>query len=476
MSEEKPRWEEVAGKLAFEKIELDREIERQRMLDELSASRSRNYELEGALAKLARDQDRVALAERERVLKRAQIAQATAVLVQEAQWAKARMESEMRVAKNRAMVFPDSEARRPTVNSRVPQVPVASVPADSPPTPSLAPPMVVPNSVHSSSSDGVIFSKPSFVVDSSSTPPVAPSEGIDSLAAAVAETSNTVMTSAGEFGGMLSSAFTDVASMFGNSTEPAKLQNPQIHRDLALQTTTKPTSQKLPVIVESSVSGQHEEDGANTVSAPESTRVNQEVTSMVSEDLPHSSNVNAPLNPKPPAVPKSSEPLAQASTTFPARSAPTQEESKKYIQQRAKGAWTNMGLHAEAGLVLEQLIKERDSTIQKKPELIERLFAIPDRSARAHVEYPMQPDWLKIADSWAKSASVEPSGKSGAKSRIDPVIASMAGVDPNLGGQENIKPDQTPPDIAKTPPPVEDPSGDSNRGVGDGKKKKCIIM
>lgn len=100
-----PRWKDVYDRVVNERRELDNEIERQRLLDELADSRTKNTQLEHALAKLAREQDRIALMERERVLKRAQVAQATAYLVHEANWAKQRMEAEMKVAKQRALIL-----------------------------------------------------------------------------------------------------------------------------------------------------------------------------------------------------------------------------------------------------------------------------------------------------------------------------------------------------------------------------------
>jgi hypothetical protein len=100
-------WKEMSSRLEHELKELAKEEERQKLLDALSESNSRNTELEIALAKLARDQDRIAILERERILKRAQVAQATAAIVHEANWARTRMESEMRQTKLRAMVFPE---------------------------------------------------------------------------------------------------------------------------------------------------------------------------------------------------------------------------------------------------------------------------------------------------------------------------------------------------------------------------------
>lgn len=110
-----PRWKDVYDRVVNERRELDNEIERQRLLDELANSRTKNTQLEHALAKLAREQDRIALMERERILKRAQVAQATAYLVHEANWAKQRMEAEMKVAKQRALILdPPKTEYQPT--------------------------------------------------------------------------------------------------------------------------------------------------------------------------------------------------------------------------------------------------------------------------------------------------------------------------------------------------------------------------
>ena len=506
MPVDKSRWQEVADKLAVEKAELDREMERQRMLDELSITKTRNYELEAALAKLAREQDRVALAERERILKRAQIAQATAVLVQEAQWAKARMEAEMRSAKQRAMVFPDTDVlpkARPTITSRVPAV----EPADSPPIPADLPPRIVvqpapaaePASTERDTArsvrvpdvpakvERVATMEPSaLVVDA--PPQIPTAEALSTITASVSETSGAVLASAGALGGMIGSAFGNVTNYFGESTqaEKPKLEEPKVSR--APKSQPSIVLDKLPEsqAATDKVSVSRGSEKARKETPPESrgseapsTPQTVEKEELVKSDPPREKPSKEALGLVDANRASELESIApKPSSVFPSRQVPKEQEPKKAIQQRARGTWTNMELHAEAGRVLEQLIKERDSAMQKKPQLLERLFAIPERTSKA-VEQPMQPDWIKIADAWAKTVSVVPEARQGGKNRIDPVIASMAGVDPNISPETKKQPTAevtNPAAGAQTPPPESAPATAPDDTKADDKKKKCVIM
>jgi hypothetical protein len=485
---ESDRWRDVSIRLQKEKLELEREIERQRLLDELSASRTRNLELETALAKLAREQDRLALAERERVLKRAQVAQATALLVQEANWAKSRMENELRLAKERLHLFP--ETSNPPVSqsvrcdgSRPPQTEAPTLfPVTKPPVaPRLqsdSSPTVGPPSRSSHSKTGSKSVAGSHASKTSSE--VSESGDIDSRGDhpdddVVSSAVNQVQSSVSEAAaGILetTSKVTDVFSVGYSGVVSTFMSAVQAVPNLGAGERTPPTSTKPAdklLVSESSekLGGEVSPAPIQKATPPEGSLFTNGMSPTGPLAAPGKDGIETKTLLPPP------KPTTTGVVEFPGRAAVVSETNTKVIQQKSKGQWTNMNLHAQAGAILSQLIVERDVTIQKNPELMERLYAIPCKIdiSESSTGTVVQPEWAAAADAWIESVTGTSVKKSKDKSKIDPAIAAMTGVDPNLGSDDNVmeagQGDYVSPDPGEAKP--EQPP--DKKG-----KKNCIIM
>ena len=467
------RWKEVSQRIQREKLELEREIDRQRLLDQLAASKTRNVELETALAKLARDQDRLVLAERERILKRAQAAQATALLVQEANWAKNRMETEMRLARERLHLFPDPIAspsplpsksdppKQVRANTLFPTNPITQEAHTADPLPPFQMATLV-SSRSSANGAGTPSDKQSVRssvkgAPSQSAPAVIPeqpaetdlvSSVTDQVQSSVADAAAGVVDTTNKISDALSSSYSGMLSSFRAVVDAV----PQIVSSEPEPTTPMP----VPKITDNPVK-------SDSLAPP----------SVLPPPSP-------PLAVKPGVETKALLPPPKAGGPvvvgeFPGRPEMASEGQAKVIQQRTKGQWTDPTLHAQAAVVLDQLIVERDLTIQKNPLLMERLYGLPGSAGvgSSVSVSPVQPDWVAAADAWVEAvtgSSVKKAQKG--KSKIDPAIASLTGVDPDLkeeGGSQTKAEDQPgdPPEQAAQP---EDSQVDAKG------KKKCVIM
>ena len=479
MSGNSDRWKEIQESLEREIEEVESELNRQRLLDELSASRTRNLELETALAKLAREQDRLALFERERILKRAQIAQATAVLVQEANWAKNRMEAEMRMAKQRAMMFPETEVSasfsgvRPGTGSfnippaKAPAVPPwegsvtapppePTVPADNKrlkSSPSMA--AEIPSIERTPQSLPEISSTPPLVIESPAPAQVAVETSV--IESSIKDTVAEIQASS-EVSEVISNAYTNVMTSIFGKTDGDPIIAPVVNVETPTDT------------VES-----------------------------VKETLPSSSF------PKPFPPPTSSLPIPQAlsanpeekpqdvaktaSVVMPTRTQLRMNEPKKVLRTVAKGEWTNPELQSQASSVLSQLIGERDIIILSKEFLMASMFGLPLKESSELEPAETHVEWKKIAEEWAKApsggnASDQKNSKPSKATKIDPAIAILAGVDPDLKdeNEEISKPVQENSQLSpekQVEQPKETPTVDLVKDkVPDKRKSKdgCSIM
>jgi len=472
-SENSPRWREISDKIQREKLELEREIERQQLLNQLSASRVRNVELETALAKLARDQDRLVLAERERILKRAQIAQATAALVQEANWAKSRMENEMRLARERYRFFPEttsSPSRQSDPSEPSNKAPVQSLFPTNPmpteaPAKSQPPPINVPKSRMSATVSSTPSEKPS-AVSQPAVPeaiPLVESELVasmsDQVQASVADAAAGMLDTTNQISEAVSASYTGMLTSFRGVLD------------------------SVPAIVSS------EPEPVTPVPkiAPRSFEPTVKTEPNVVPEKPQTITLPAPPTPltiKPPIETKTLLPPPKATSVtvgeFPGRPEIPSEGQAKVIQQRTKGQWTDANLHAQAGAVLQQLIIERDFTIQRNPKLMQRLYGLPgfDGIKPAVSATPVQPEWVAAADAWAESVSgSSPKNSAKAKSKIDPAIASLTGVDPNLNEEQVVGPEGDNPETRSLKQAEDNPVQDEKNSLdAKNKKKGCVIM
>ena len=466
------RWKEVSDRIHQEKVELEREVERQRLLDELSQSKSRNLELETSLARLAREQDRLALAERERVLKRAQVAQATALLVQEAIWAKSRMENEMNMARQRLRFFQDwglnPSGRGSTIApaAYVPTRPPSLFPANglatenpNPPSmPQAAPPIRASDSIASSSA--LAHEIPPTIEQPVEVNERRSSQGsstrADQVQDSVNQAASDVLGATAAVSDALTSTYAGVMSSFMNVIQP--VAEPSKETPRVAQKLKASSSSILPsALPEAPVS----QPAAAPVTAPVP-QTSKPIESIVE-------NEKVPIPNQKPSVASTLGPPKVASVanpTFPGRSTASAQDSNKVVQKRIKGEWTNPDLHAQAGVVLEELIRERGGTIQKKPAVMERLYAVPQKPKgpiAPKTSSSIQPEWTKAADDWVSTA--EGSRKGGQPTiKIDPAIASATEGGPaasnEAGGQQG-----------------DQPAGDQASAEADAaKKKKCVIM
>ena len=446
---------DVSSRLQKELREISKEEERQKLLDALSDSQTKNAELEKALAELAREQDRIALFERERVLKRAQVAQATAALVYEANWARNRMESEMRQAKLRAMVFNDPLPP--------PIQPGPATISEIISAPSVAPPMLksgmkesAGDSRRSSNTQSVgstvkttvetpvglpptvdvrrnpppaVITTPAVPVvhqdESFSLSPTIPDEpGItDLVSSAAVNVFSTLMSSYNEY--------TATAPTNSNIPVPDSVVNP-------VNQITNTSNDKQRPVVKSRI--------ASTPPLPDQRTTQSSVK----------------FGPK-------------VSSYLPPRSPEDTSLKVRAIRNSSKGEWTNPQLLTEAEVTMTMLMQERDELFWTNKLLLEKIFGLPDGT---HMP-PVNPkfEWIELEEFWIqKAAKLGPSdtAKKHEKISIDSLIAEKAGVDSKVltdGGDVGAEKNE----VEKPPEPV--PVAQPAEPGGPKKKKNgCVIM
>lgn len=498
-SENRDRWKDLRECLSKEREEIESELERQRLLDQLSASRSRNHELETALAQLAREQDRLSLIERERVLKRAQIAQATSVLVQEANWAKNRMEAEMKLAKQRAMMFPETVAPGSmSINSRTDlgsrntghdpfRVPVSKIPAAPPWNGSVPVPLPGPSA---SANLPAAPSSETAAPENNTTPPrilsfASPADSIQKPfqqlpASGIIEAAVDILPNPGFVGEVISNTYSSVITSFFEQkpaapvidtspvaesrenvvTNTTSISNiPSAIPDHDPHSTVDPVEEVpsnlkeeqpvlLPVAPNTEIPMQVEEVSENDelhavkpvpVSGP-NLEIQQNTFSGSASKLPppHPSLENPQSMPK--QIPKI------ASVIMPERTPLRLNESTKVINPVARGEWTRSELHDQASSVLSQLIQERDIIMLSKPFLMASFFGLPLREIRKPEALENPAEWTQAADEWARSGgfpdrNTTKTRKAGQNTQIDPSIAVLAGVGPDMNDLNRPFPD-----------------------------------
>ena len=457
MSSDSPtRWKEVSDRIQLEKRELERELDRQRILDELSASRTRNYELEAALAKLARDQDRLVLVERERALKRAQIAQATALLVQEANWAKNRMENEMRLSRERLRMFPEPAATAPGGLFKPARQP-SLFPASTVPT------IIEPPPENQSSST----SAPNKLSASGVSQPIVPIEPVrafaedvvSSITDQVSEATASVVDTRAKINDAITSGYTGVMSSLMAAVQSVQEEVVSATDDLGSKNPQTTITENPPIREPPKVPTPQEVEKPS-ISAPPITVAPKPTGSLLS-------------------LPKATT-AADSAVDFPGRKVIKREAPAKTIQQRTKGAWTDSNLQTQATIILEQLIHERDLSFQNNSSLMEQMYAIPPKMIflKEASGVRMQREWLDAADAWLESLEPKPKKTGKGKLRIDPAIASLTGVDPE-DMEEPVEALPPKPSEAPEATKVEDQEfkGPTNQvDSSDDNKKKCIIM
>jgi len=458
MPDDHDRWSDIRIRLSSEREEIESELSRQRLLDELSASRTRNLELETALAKLAREQDRVALIERERLFKRAQIAQATSVLVHEANWAKNRMDAELKIAKQRAMLFPETMMTASLNLS-------ASKPSGFSPGagPFHIPPIKAPAPIPWEGSVPVPPPGPSAevksVVDSGIVPERRASveKPTDNSEAQTLTISNETEKSRHE--------------SLKDQVPPSVAVNPPVEGpSMAIDILPAPEAIQSAITdtytnIMSSVFGKSEDTVIPKAEMQEST---VQEKSQEGLDLPADSLMNEPVaaaqsKTEPPTISPSSpqdrivhkqetsniQPLTAklertTPVVMPLRTQLRMEDSKKVLKTGVRGLWTNTELQAQASEVLSQLVEERNIVILSKPALLATMFGLPFGETQASPTTQFPPDWSKLADEWVRSVS-SPDPPAGEKkkprqeTKLDPAIASLAGVNPELPGSNELK-------------------------------------
>ena len=349
--ESKDRWRDVSDRISNEREELNREAERQRLLDDLSFASQRNRELETAVAKLAREQDRLVLVERERIFKRAQAAQATAALVHEATWAKNRMENEMRLAKQRAALFPET---------------------------------VIPGSLGAASSAGtsnvsrpVRVSLPPAVREMASQAsqkniPAPEKEEIPEEDAGVASMVANVYTSA--MGAFFSNPIKDVILKASARSTP-------------LRTPAEPTP-NIPVAPTANSVEPFVVPAAPVVAAdPPIPRASTEVPTIIPTLI-------ATL----PTIPK-------VGSILPAKQTP--KEVRRTVNRAGKGEWTSQELLDEAQLRMASAVSEQVEFLQSQREIMVLLFGLPKETRPGPVP-TLDPGWLEMEAAWIEAVSKNP--------------------------------------------------------------------
>jgi hypothetical protein len=424
-----PNWKQYADKLRMELQEINREDDRQKLLDELSTSQTRNLELERALAALAREKERVCLIERERVLRRAQVAQATAQIVYEANWARSRMESEMKQAKMRAMIFNDEPPMPPEA------VAVASMPSMSSNLPSVS-------SIQESQPPTVASSEPT---QAGPAPP--PRDSLSADLTLPAPTAVEVVANAAEsiFGGILD-------TYYGSD-------KPQNERAIL---STAPTRDQMADM------------GAQVLSTGEPGVVSDKATtpSLLGPTTPVVASTTPLVAPSPqPAVTASTRPTTTVIRINPNpnpkpptvidSSAPAVRSTRKIIPTTQKGQWTVPELQVDAEVSASSILRE-DTCL--RPEL----FGLPGRENVP--ELVMDPVWADLQAEWLETVAPQPvrakSPTRPPKDLTESLINDNLGIEP----AEEVKepqPVEAPEEGSRTPIETPPPSKD---------KKKCVIM
>ncbi len=352
-----PRWKVETDKLRLQLQELDSEAERQKLMDELSSSQTKNAELERALASVVREKERISILERERILRRAQVAQATAQMVYEANWARSQMESEMKQAKLRAMIFGD-----PVITSE-----------------SVAAAVCPPKSI--------------------SVNALSPMTGTDDHP--VKETPSTVYT-----------ILAAVHSVSDNASSPVQATSPE----LALPTTAA-TVQEAPVAptiegISSMVSSAAENVFSNILSSYYLTEGSKENSQEKSQAV--KSMQNLAKDPQPPPILPSITPspdvpsfMKSTLTKLLIPSDPPKMDTVnkpppalKKIPTFQKGQWSVPELQENAEVLASAMLHEKEELLAKNTSLFVELYGLPKREYVPPVEIDaelidLQAEWLK---------------------------------------------------------------------------------
>jgi len=444
--------QQVSSRLSKELREISKEEERQRLLNALSESETRNTELEVALAKLAREQDRMALFERERVLKRAQVAQATAALVYEANWARNRMGSEMRQTKLRAMVFND---------------PI--------PPPVSAPQFSVPE----------IVSAPS--IPRLSTSAALKQSGVKSRRSS---TGQSVATTVKADAGQLNVPQTIPAP----NTLPPQISQPLSPSRPEESSSISPTVPDEPGITELVTSAAANVYG--TLMSSYNSYTNTSPVSNQARNFPAETAIptvlqdSAYVEEKRPSVKSkiaSTPPLPdqrkqgpsmkfgpKVGELLPPRSPEDTSLKVRTIRNSTKGEWTNPQLLTEAEVTITMLLQERDEILWNNKSLLGKVFGVPLGTDMASSS--VKPEWIELEEFWIQKAAKLSSSERGKKQEkipIDSLIAEKAGVSANVLTDDKIEEEKVPeeksPPVAAAPP---EPGGEAPKK----KKNGCVIM
>jgi hypothetical protein len=450
---------EVSSRLKKELMEIAKEEERQTLLNALSESQTRNTDLEIALAKLAREQDRVALFERERVLKRAQVAQATAALVYEANWARNRMESEMRQAKLRAMVFNNSDSSPPSLpGPSIPEILTAVPVVGSSPTALLK--KVSQDSRRSSTGQSVATT---VKLDERNKtpqlpfPPVRPqSPGPNPPALDVSQqevfqqvipkdTSSISPTIPDEPGitELVSSAAANVFGTIMNSYTSMTSPSATRSESISLPLTTAPLD-------------------SHTRPSDEKRRQIPKIAS--TPPLPDQQQVGRPSRFGP-----------KVGAYLPPQSSETNTlKVVRTIRNSTKGEWTNPQLLTEAEVTMTMQSQARDELLWTNKSLIMNVFGVPNSMQRS---VDVKPEWIELEELWIqKAAKIGPGDKTKQIVGVDSLIAEKTGVDRKvLVGESEVGEMKSDEDVKPTPVA---PTTEAGEEPTTTKKKKngCVIM
>lgn len=450
---------EVSSRLKKELMEIAKEEERQTLLNALSESQTRNTDLEIALAKLAREQDQIALFERERVLKRAQVAQATAALVYEANWARNRMESEMRQAKLRAMVFNNSDSSPPSLpGPSIPEILTAVPVVGTSPTALLK--KVSQDSRRSSTGQSVATT---VKLDESNKsphlpfPPVRPqSPGPNPPALEVSQqevfqqvipkdTSSISPTIPDEPGitELVSSAAANVFGTIMNSYTSMTSPSATRSESMSLPFTTAPLD-------------------SHTRPADEKRRQIPKIAS--TPPLPDQQQVGK-LSRFGPKVGAYLPPQSPETNTL---------KLVRTIRNSTKGEWTNPQLLTEAEVTMTMQSQERDELLWTNKSLIMNVFGVPNSMQRS-VE--VKSEWIELEELWIqKAAKIGPGDKTKQIVGVDSLIAEKTGVDRKvLVGESEVEEKEPDGDVKPTSVALVAEAGEQPTTT---KKKKdgCVIM
>ena len=394
-------WKSASRQLIQQRQELDREGERQRMLDTLASTTIRNNELEAAVARLAREQDRLVLAEQERILKRAQVAHATSALLHEANWAKNRMENEMRLAKQRTLLFPETvipgslgpDPIMPKVSDIRPFSKIKKLAERGDVSPSERG-HVSPSERELSASDkedkarnSDLANVPTHLVPPSVlTQPVAPS-----IVGSAAEAASIVSTA---FGGLFSQLTVPegLNTLVGDVVQEWNGDSPQTEKSSVAQ-------------MERNVA-QEEQAGRGSVAA----NVLQEVAQEGKGDMAKPEHAGKESSAH--VVPEN--PVRFAKTT----AAKEPNVPVRTVNRGGKGEWTNPELLAEAELRTQAGINERVNLLQAQRTVMKTLFGLP-QDPRTELEAIVLPEWTAVENEWLQNVKNPPKN-----SDIDPAVAA----------------------------------------------------